>query len=793
VQVYSRSGVASGSDTAPDVVNLPTPAAGTSYRVTLAGQYVIALGEAAGAARADALALPLSGGAASTVLAEVATSAQGPTGAVVVGGSGAADWSVHEFSTAADGSLADTDLLQLTGPLSNAGLTISQGEVRHLEAEPTPGGAPQYLMFNHSLLPDNGFSQFSADPQLYGGPLADPVPCAAAAPCVRAVDSNGYGTSYLSHQTSTSVDVQEQTAANSSTTSISVPSSGGTLVDASPSYAIVDGTNPAAQYVVEPGYGKIVSTTAITGAALWFSTLWRADGPGKIQATSPDGGDAVPQTISTGVDCTATELQATERWLYWSCGASGPAGVYDLQAKTDIAVPAGPALLGDGFVVQHDQSDGDLVMYDVHTDAATGPVTLATSVPTGPAPDDRNITWAVDKYSGDVAYVAADDSVHVIDTGVPTTPPAIAGNMPAQLQYPLPLFFGQFGALNLNVPITRPVTGWQLTIRRASTGQVALTESGGPVKVGMAISWNGLLPSGARAYSGIYTSTLTMTTSDAATPTTVQSYPVQVRCGQIPFRSYDCDGASALLAVPRNTAAEWYEGTVTGRLSTIGHTENWPLCGDAAGNCVTAIVPFGDFNGDDYADILVRYRDGVLRAYLGSGQADFSTQSVKSIRISAGWNQYSALAAPGSLTSGGKPYLVARDTAGRLWSYATTGHGKFAARKLISRGWNQYTRLIGAGDLNGDGIGDLLAVDSHGRMWVYYGNGHGGFGARHLVSSGWNAYNAIIGVGDLNAKGNNDIVARGTKGALWLFPGSGRGTFGKPVNLKLNLGRDSLF
>lgn len=51
--------------------------------------------------------------------------------------------------------------------------------------------------------------------------------------------------------------------------------------------------------------------------------------------------------------------------------------------------------------------------YAFDSGAIAKPVTLAT-IPAGPAPDSRNITWAVDKYDRDIAYVDAADAVHVI-------------------------------------------------------------------------------------------------------------------------------------------------------------------------------------------------------------------------------------------------------------------------------------------------------------------------------------------------------------------------------------------
>ena len=794
VRVYSRAGLLDGSDTSPRTVTLP--GASGAYHVALAGDHVIAAPAASGCLNcayplAPALDVPLSGAAPGQALPQAQTTEGGITqaaggAALIIGGTGASDWSVRKLTVDGGDSLTDTAVLPLTGPLSNAGLSISQGLVRHIEAEPVPAGQPYFQLFNHQLVPDT--SPYLTDPTLVGGPLAGALPCATGGSCVRTIDGNVYGTSYLSAGTTHSIVLQQDMDGWTSTERMYLPSAGGTLTDAALYYAIVDGVRPARQYVANVGQRQILSSGPVTGAALWFDTLWRSAGAGRLRSTDLDA--RTTAAIATGVKCTASEIQATQRWIYWSCGQKGPAGVYDLREKTDIRVPAGPMLLGDGYLVHHDGATGNLILYDVHAGKLAAPVTLAT-VPAGPAADDRGITWAVDKYSGDVAYVAADDSVHVISTGVPATPPAITyppGPWLPGLVSPAP-----GGGWGQDMTLSRPVTSWTLTIRRAGTAQVVRTQSGGAARTGLFASWNGRLPGGAEPYSGVYTWSLSATTAGSSARLAVPGSTLIVRCGRIPFRSYDCNGEPSLLAdnAALGGESDWFNGTGAGRLYDNGYTDNWPLCPGSP--CVSAIVPFGDFNGDGYADVLVRYGNGVLRAYLGFGQTWFNTQGTKSISLGTGWNAYNALAYPGDLTGDGKPDLVARDAHGRLWLFASTGKGKFRARTEISGGWGGYARLIGAGDLTGyafsGGAGDLLAIDKSGVMWLFKGTGHGGFLPRHRVSSGWSRYNAVIGIGDLSIDGCNDLVARDRHGTLWRFDGNCRGGFAGPVKIGTGWGK----
>jgi hypothetical protein len=793
VSVYSRAGLLDGSTTAAQTVTLP--GASGYDEVALAGDHVLAVPATSclscGYTIGPVLDVPLSGAASGQPLPQAQTGpggsiAQAPDDSVLaVGGTGPADWSVRRLAVDASDTVTNAPMLTLTGPLANAGLTITNGLVQHIEAYAAPDGTTRYQLFNHPLVVTGG-------PALDGGVLASPLPCGTGAACVLAFGNDGYGTSYLSSQTAGAVTLREQFGASISSLSVTLPSASGTIVDASPEYVIVDGVNPARQYLAEPNYERVDSSGPVTGAALWFDTLWRADGAGLLQATDLDTGVA-SKPVPTGANCAASEIQATQRWLYWSCGRSGPAGVYDQQAKVHFAVPAGPMLLGDGYLVQRDSVTGDLVMYDVHADAVAEPVTLASNVPGGPAAsssasadpvaDGRGITWAVDKHSGDVAYVAADDSVHVVNAAVPAAPPVIVAPTAAQLVAVPGFSPSKNGGWTQWVTLSRPVTSWTLTFRKAGTGAVVHTESGGAT-IEPFLSWNGYLPNGTVAYSGTYDWSLSVTTPGSTTPVTVPGSTQVVECGQIPFRSYDCDGASALLAVNGPGGySHWYNGTANGGLSDNGATDDWSLC--SGGLCDTAIVPFGDINGDGRADLLVRTGNGQLRAYLGIGQSYFNPGGgIKSISLGSGWNSYNALVYAGDLNRDGHPDLVARDSAGRLWLFASTGTGRFHTRALIGSGWGGYVKLIGAGDLTGDGVGDLLAIDKAGVMWLFVGNGHGGFlPTRYKVGYGWSAYNAVIGVGDLSGDGCNDVVARDTHGTLWRFNGNCKGGLAKPVTI----------
>ncbi|HEY0700176.1 MAG TPA: FG-GAP-like repeat-containing protein, partial [Micromonospora sp.] len=567
---------------------------------------------------------------------------------------------------------------------------------------------------------------------------------------------------------------------NTSTMLVTLPTSGGRLVDVGERYAVVNGGSPAMQYVVDVPYREVVRTTPVAAASLWFDTLWTASStPGQLTSTNLADGTA-GRTVGTGVDCTPTELQATQRWLYWSCGADGPAGVHDLRQNVNIPVAAGPVLVGDGFLVRHDRAAGVLEMTEFHPATAQPPVRLA-DLPAGQVADEREITWAVDRNSGGVAYVDPDNAVHVLDTGVPTTPASVGNSDFHDISYPRATDWQANWTGNLR--LSRPVSSWQVTVTSIVDGTVVNTRSAGPVRRGIFTSWNGRLPDGTPARNGLYRWTLTATVPGGAAAT-VDTGTLRVACGTFPFRSYDCYSGPALLGVKSNGEGHWYNSAydppLKNRLYDHGYTDRWCLnCTGSAGT--SAIVPFGDFDGDGMPDVITRSADGVLHAWLGIGQSHFGER--QEIRMGSGWNAYPSILAPGDLNRDGFDDLVATDTYGVLWLYESSGHGGFGTRIKIGSGWTIYSRVVGVGDLNGDGNGDLLAIDKSGVMYRYFGNGQGGFGARALVGTGWTIYNAVVPIGDLNQDGRTDFLARDSGGYLWLYAGDGQGLFSPRVQV----------
>jgi hypothetical protein len=741
----------------PQVVSLPEVVA--HDRVALAGTHVIASVGTTGSPSAPMIDYSADGATVVPLVEQGLGVVQGTDGVLLVGGSGPADWSVRRMT--ADGQVAT--LLPLTGSLTNAGLTISQGLLRHVEAQQLPGDpATRYLLFNHKLAAGTD----GIDPITNGGTLTGALPCDATVACTRTMDGNGYGTTYLTAgATATTSVLKTQVGANTSSTSVTIGSAPGTIVAASIDYVVVNGTNPAKQYVVRPGDADAPVAGPIGAAALWFDTLWTSPKTGYLQAKNLYTGKSAT-AVPTGAPCVAGELQATGRYVYWSCGANGPAGVYDQTRKVSATVPAGESLLGDGYLVRHDSGTGDLVRYDL----ATGTAATVTTTARGSLADDRGITWAVDRFGGDIAYVDAANAVHVVDSGVVPTAPA-AGTVTTSTDGWVD--FGPYGTWSVNYCLSRPVAAWTLTVTQVSTGKVVATRTGGPNRVMIFTSWDGYLTNKKKASSGHYKYTTTVTATVGATPVTIDSGTLRVEGGTPNLHSYESDGQPSILGVKSNAEGHWLDATTGAALRDNGWTEDWHW--GSSSSQINAMVPFGDVNNDGMNDLIARSGTGVLRAYLGIGQSYFS--GAKTVTIGSGWNQYNAILTSGDLTGDGIADLLARDKNGKIWRYNGTGKKSFAARVALSGTYKSFTRVIGPGDINGDGRADLLVVSSAGDLSAAYGTGKGTFGALHKVSSGWKGYNVVISAGDLNEDSHPDLLARDTAGVLWRYLGTGKGGF----------------
>ncbi|MFD7444370.1 FG-GAP-like repeat-containing protein [Streptomyces sp. NPDC059909] len=723
-------------------------------------------------------ALPLDGGPAKTLLARSGQGVQpAPDGsALVTGGTSATNWWAWRIRQGGDGSLGLTKLLKLA-PYETAkgSLAFSRG---HLRVGYESG----------SSLKTNSWNLGTTGKPVPKVPVAGP---GAASKCpvgtlkCREIWGN-YATGgdvKLEHRYEENLDwaaPMDDDGSSGGGLEFPAGTADGRIVDVSDGYVVYNsGGSAPKQYVGELGR-TVQLTGTVRAAALAGPVLWRPTTTAG-QLTSYDL--RTSKTTSTvtvgGASCVPKELQAAGKWLYWSCGSAGPAGVYDTVKKTSVAVAAGDVLLGDGFTVRHDHASGALLLNDVTSGTA---VTRAlATLPATALTMDRRYRWAVDEYTGMVAYAGALEQVHVIGAVVrPSTPPTV---IHSDVEDGLWLRVTGYTTWDGSWTLSRPAASWTLTIRNTA-GKVLRKLTGTDAHAEISASWNGRTDSGAYAPNGRFSWSLAAVPAGGGTSAvTLASGRGTLGDGAAVHRDYfgdpgRPDGVGDLLTLSSS-------GTLSVHFATEFDSQG--LSGKLSGSgwSTSAVpVPVGDLNGDRCSDLLVRL-GSELRAYKPKcGAALKPTTSYTS--IGTGWSQYNVLTSPGDLTGDGRPDLVARQTTtGDMYLYADDGAGKLKSRVRIGTNWKLFRAIFGAGDLNGDGIGDLLAVDGANSLWRYDGTAAGTVKPRVLVfGNNWGMNrNAFVGVGDLTGDGKPDLVSRNTAGDLLRNSGNGAGSFGATARI----------
>ncbi|MFI8517686.1 hypothetical protein ACIGEZ_07645 [Streptomyces sp. NPDC085481] len=414
-------------------------------------------------------ALPINGGGTPVELVkESYRPAAGPDGTVVVvGGTGAADWGIRRITAGADGKPVVSTVKKLPGyPARIERLTLAQGQLAVIDDsaayshETNPRPHQWSRMIGAGSTPTYG-ERTEIDSSLDRCAEGDLV-CAEywGTGDGRFVTRIG-GSLVLTGRQDFIATHQGDKAR---------------VRDVNGSYMVVDtteGSTPV-QRVLALTSGidtsKVLEQRTPVASALWGSRLWTAGAEnGAVTAKDLKTGASV-ESLNTGAPCVPDELQAAGRWLYWSCGANGPAGVYDRTAKSSKAVPSGEALLGDGYVVTHDKAAGKLVL--TGTDAAK-PVSRVVGDLPDTGTSQRRVRWSVDKFGGHIAYADAAEQVHIVPSGIAPQP------LELLLREDAPVVHASgMGSAITSVTPSRPLGAWTLTARHVRSGKVSVLDSG---------------------------------------------------------------------------------------------------------------------------------------------------------------------------------------------------------------------------------------------------------------------------------------------------------------------------
>lgn len=219
-----------------------------------------------------------------------------------------------------------------------------------------------------------------------------------------------------------------------------------------------------------------------------------------------------------------------------------------------------------------------------------------------------------------------------------------------------------------------------------------------------------------------------------------------------PYKCSTSYGGTRLMTFASDTALDNRPEmlAVCGNGWLTGGTEGQSSIGGGWG-VYNALLGPGDLTGDGKGDLLARDKSG--RLYLYRSTSDEFSVSVPSfasrVDVGGGWGVYDRIVGAGDYTGDGRSDIVARTTAGVLYLYAGTGStsAPFAPRVKVGAGWQVYSKLAAIGDVDGDGRGDLLAADRSGHLYRYSSTGaapgSGTFRARALIGGGWNTYREL--------------------------------------------------
>ncbi|MFI0240272.1 FlgD immunoglobulin-like domain containing protein [Streptomyces sp. NPDC016845] len=418
-------------------------------------------------------------------------------GALATGGADSDDWYVHRITATASGDATAARVLHVpAGRAPIDGLLLAGGELL-MQGNPTNTGGVNSV---YSIPLDRDGRPTGR--QTFRVAVRDVSPCLsgdAACPQLEALGDGRFA--YLA----TGAGATEVVRATGSDTSYADAPTGdtqGRIGTGTGRFVLYNGGSAGVQKVADfarGADGAITLSRTRTAAAIWGQLLWT---PGSTQGSVVGYHLKTKKnvaTVDTGAPCTPSELQAVNTWLYWSCG--GSAGVYDRATGRTVPVPVGPARLADGYLVREDRTSHALLLTDFHTGTAT-----TRTVGVLPAVD-RNTgghtgRWAVDRFGGNLAYLAADGQVALVTAGVPTSPLA---QMEAQTEAgPGPTAISPWQPV---WQLSKPAT-WTLTLSTGG-GTVVRTLTGATTAAAVRASWNGAGDNGRRVAPGTYTWRLT--------------------------------------------------------------------------------------------------------------------------------------------------------------------------------------------------------------------------------------------------------------------------------------------
>ena len=236
---------------------------------------------------------------------------------------------------------------------------------------------------------------------------------------------------------------------------------------------------------------------------------------------------------------------------------------------------------------------------------------------------------------------------------------------------------------------------------------------------------------------------------------------------------FNGDGYADILVRNNNSGAlsEWF-GQPNGSLVVNSNFLSNPNPGNS-----WHIVGTGDFNGDGRSDILWQNNDSTITDWLGQADGSFAGNWNNLHTAMPDWN----VIATGDFNGDGTGDMLLRNIFGGLEEWVGQPDGTFVDNSAKLAGnpdpgasWNVVT----AADFNGDGRADILWEKSDGTLGEWLGQADGSFvdnssNMHKFLPSGW----GVAASGDFNGDGRDDLLIRNQQGDLREWLGQADGSF----------------